>query len=71
MTKFGNQKRCFNASYWLEYSIQINDALYCFPCRNFGANNNEGTFSKTGFRNWRKVCIITDYNNLIFKKFNI
>uniref|UniRef100_A0A2S2NU68 TTF-type domain-containing protein n=1 Tax=Schizaphis graminum TaxID=13262 RepID=A0A2S2NU68_SCHGA len=58
MTKFGNQKRCFNASYfnehdWLEYSIQ-NDALYCFPCRNFGANDNEETFSKTGFRNWKK-----------------
>eukprot|EP00102_Acyrthosiphon_pisum_P018828 XP_016656038.1 PREDICTED: uncharacterized protein LOC107882336 [Acyrthosiphon pisum] len=59
MTKFGNQKRCFNASYfneydWLEYSIQ-HDALYCFPCRNFSANDNEGTFSKTGFRNWKKL----------------
>lgn len=62
MTKFGNQKRSFNASYfnehnWLEYSIQ-NDALYCFPCRNFSTNDNEGIFSKIGFRNWKKVCII-------------
>lgn len=75
MTNFGNPKRCFNASYfnehdWLEYSIQ-NDSLHYSLCRNFGAKDNEGTFSKTGFRNWKKVCIITDYNNFIFKTFNI
>lgn len=57
MTKFGTQNRSFNSSYfneysWLEYSIK-NDPLYCFPCRNFGTNDNDGkdTFTKTGFRN--------------------
>ncbi|KAL4108079.1 hypothetical protein QTP88_018334 [Uroleucon formosanum] len=59
MTNFGNPKRCFNASYfnehdWLEYSIQ-NDSLHYSLCRNFGAKDNEGTFSKTGFRNWKKL----------------
>jgi len=71
MTKFRNQKRSFNASYfiehdWLEYSIQ-NDALYCFPCRNYGANDNEGVFSKTGFRNWKKVILflkLLTYNSI-------
>lgn len=78
MTKFGTQKRSFNSSYfneysWLEYSIK-KDALYCFPCRNFGTNNNEGkdTFTKTGFRNWKKVCTIDiDYDNFTFKTFSI
>jgi len=68
MTKFGQQNRSFNASYydcfeWLEYSI-INDALYCFACRIYGSGNNtEDTFTKIGFKKWNKV------NILIIKQF--
>ncbi|XP_060856291.1 zinc finger MYM-type protein 1-like [Metopolophium dirhodum] len=59
MTKFGQQNRSFNASYydcfeWLEYSI-INNALYCFACRIYGSGNNtEDTFTKIGFKKWNK-----------------
>lgn len=59
MTKFGQQNCSFNASYysfdWLEYSI-LNDALYCFACRNYGSgSNNEETFTKIDFKKWNKV----------------
>lgn len=61
MTKFNKQNRSFNASYycfeWLEYSI-LNDALYCYACRNYGCgSNNEEIFTKIGFRKWNKVEI--------------
>ncbi|KAL4131875.1 hypothetical protein QTP88_009116 [Uroleucon formosanum] len=68
MTKFGQQNRSFNASYydyfeWLEYSI-INDALYCFACRIYGSgNNSEDTFNK--IRNKRNRKEPNDLNNFI------
>ncbi|XP_008181084.1 zinc finger MYM-type protein 1-like [Acyrthosiphon pisum] len=57
-TKFGDQNRAFSASYfakfdWLEYSI-INDAIYCFACRNFSTACSEDSFIQ-GFRNWKKL----------------
>lgn len=61
MTKFGRQNRSFNASIygmydWVEYSLK-NDAIYCFPCRNFSSKDIDATltFTKIGFKNWKKV----------------
>ena len=42
---------------WLEYSQEC-DAIFCFPCRHFchpGYGNAEETFTKTGFRRWKKA----------------
>lgn len=63
-TLFGKQNRSFSDGYfnqysWLEYSIKI-DAVFCFCCRIFNTNNiyiADNTFTKTGFRNWKKVIL--------------
>ena len=38
---------------WLEYS-KMEDAVYCFHCRNFAINCKEPRFVLQGFRNWKK-----------------
>ena len=38
----------------MEYSVK-QDAIYCFPCRIFPSGIAEVTFTKTGFRNWKKM----------------
>jgi hypothetical protein len=66
-TKFGDKKRSFNSSWyvqykWLEYSITA-DRVFCFPCRLF--NNSSGinvghvevNYSKVGFNNRKNATI--------------
>lgn len=61
-TKFGDKLRSFSAKFygghnWVEYSVK-EDKVYCFVCRQFSTGNirdqNE-TFSKSGFKNWKKT----------------
>lgn len=61
MTKFGRQNRSFNASVyemydWVEHSVK-NDAIYCFPWRNYSSQEIDATlkFTKVGFKIWKKV----------------
>ena len=58
-TVFSGKKRSFNPKWyeefeWLEYSIS-RDAAFCYPCRVFttGSGKAEGTFTVTGFRDWK------------------
>ena len=57
----GTKKRYFNPDWfkmysWLEYSVE-KDAAFCFPCRHFSTKSGraEDTFTKKGFRNWKKA----------------
>jgi len=42
----------------MEYSVQ-KDAIFCYPCHIFAvtSGDNEETFTKTGFNNWKKVIL--------------
>ena len=58
-TVFSGKKRSFNLKWyeefeWLEYSIS-RDAAFCYPCRVFTTRSGkaEGTFTVTGFRDWK------------------
>ena len=58
-SKFGNQKRSFQAAYYssfpfLEYSVQ-KDSVFSFSCRHFPTPNADTAFSKVGFRNSKKT----------------
>lgn len=39
---------------WLEYS-KDRDAVYCYPCRQFGIGNKSDVFCTSGFNNWQKA----------------
>ena len=39
---------------WVSYSIK-RDKAYCFPCSFFSHNNQEESFTVTGFNNWSKA----------------
>ena len=60
-TLLGEKKRGFNKEWyksysWIEYSIS-KDAVFCYACRHFPAQNKpqEPTFVVDGNRNWRKA----------------
>ena len=58
-SKFGNQKRSFQAAYYssfpfLEYSVQ-KDSVFCFSCRHFPTPNADTAFTKVGVKNWKKI----------------
>ena len=62
MRIFSQGPRAFNPSWyrsrtWLEYSAKL--ACFCFPCRQFGARNDEDiTFIRQGFTNWKTAMFI-------------
>ena len=71
---FGKQKRSFSSQLYdkynfIEYSIE-RDAVYCFPCRFFGATgySHERAFTTRGFQNWRKTHKITTHGNSKYHK---
>ncbi|CAB4043130.1 Hypothetical predicted protein [Paramuricea clavata] len=53
---FKFQSRWYDLHSWLEYSV-LKDAAFCFNCRCFGTlvGSSEETFTKTGFRTWKKA----------------
>ena len=58
-SKFGSQKRSFQAAYYssfpfLEYSVQKN-SVFCFSCRHFPTLNADTAFTKVGVKNWKKI----------------
>ena len=58
-SKFGSQKRSFQAAYYscflfLEYSVQ-KDSVFCFSCRHFPTPNADTAFTKVGVNNWKKI----------------
>ncbi len=60
LSDFGTQMRAFSKSLYekydfIEYSVQ-RDAVFCFQCRIFDSRfgYEEGTFTKNGFRDWKK-----------------
>ena len=58
-SKFGSQKRSFQAAYYscflfLEYSVQ-KDLVFCFSCRHFPTPNADTAFTKVGVKNWKKL----------------
>ncbi len=51
--------RSFNAKWyerfnWIEYS-QSKDLIFCKACRHFPEQHTEGTFTKEGFKNWKRI----------------
>ena len=58
-SNFGNQNRCFSASYYtkfpfVEYSVD-RDAVFCFYCRVFPSSASELTFTCEGFNKWKDI----------------
>ena len=54
-SKFGNQKRSFQAACYssfpfLEYSVQ-KDSVFCFSCKHFPTPNADTAFTKVGVKN--------------------
>jgi len=37
----------------------VNDAIFCFCCRNYstGKSVQDDVFTLSGFKNWKKVCL--------------
>jgi len=72
---FGKQKRSFSSVLYekhdfIEYSVK-KDAVYCFPCRLFGAktgHSQENTFTTRGFQNWKKTEKIVDHSYCKYHK---
>eukprot|EP00795_Rhopilema_esculentum_P017430 gene17430-biopygen6363 len=62
----GNQHRAFTPLLyekypWIEYS-QMEDAIFCFHCRNFSENRKDPAFVSQGLRNWKR-CYGTKVND--------
>ena len=60
-SKFGSQKRSFQAAYYscfpfLKYSVQ-KDSVFCFSCRHFPTPNADTAFTKVGVKNWKKIKV--------------
>lgn len=54
-----NDGRSFQVSWlkqypWIEYSKQL-DAVFCYPCRQFGIGHASDIFCTTGYNNWKKA----------------
>lgn len=48
------QPNWLNSFEWIEYSKK-NDAVYCYPCRQYAIVNASETFCTTGYNNWSKA----------------
>ena len=58
-SKFGSQKRSFQAAYYncfpfLEYSVQ-KDSVFCFSCKHFPTPNADTAFTTVGVKNRKKI----------------
>ena len=59
MSKFGSQKRSFQAAFYscfpfLKYRVQ-KDSVFCFSCRHFPTPNSDIAFTKVGVKSWKKI----------------
>ncbi|CAK6969183.1 zinc finger MYM-type protein 1-like, partial [Scomber scombrus] len=58
-TLIDGKYRSFNARWyerfnWIEYS-QSKDLIFCKACRHFPEQHTEATFTKEGFKNWKRI----------------
>ena len=65
-SKFGSQKRSFQAAYYscfsfLKYNVQ-KDSVFCFSCRHFPTPNADTAFTKVGVKNWKKINVKLQQN---------
>lgn len=48
------QEKWLESFEWIEYSGE-KDAVYCYPCRQFGITNSSDVFCRQGYNNWQKA----------------
>lgn len=59
LSQFKHFQRAFSATYfrkftWLEYSVK-NDAVFCYPCKQFPSYKKEDLLTEKGLSNWKKL----------------